>query len=151
MIFSYSLLPFRLSVRSINLLQPAENLFLISYVLPTRVTTPSTEHILITKHFSTIMSFPYLNWEIFVSLDVANWRATNVLWESEVKEQCTKHRKRMSDSSLRSFWKNNSRPLSSSSLISSLFLNPFWEIKNLMGASTRALQNFWSKNLSSKS
>ncbi len=43
----------------------------------------------------------------------------------EIKKQCRKHRKRMSDSLLQIFWKNNSRSLSSFSLISSSFFSLF--------------------------
>jgi hypothetical protein len=42
----------------------------------------------------------------FCVIGCANWRATNVLWASEVNEECTKLRKRRSDSLLQIFWKN---------------------------------------------
>ncbi len=51
-----------------------------------------------------------------------NWNVTNVFWAWEVKEQCKKHRKRMSDILLQFFWKNCSRSFSNSCLLFSSYL-----------------------------
>jgi len=50
----------------------------------------------------------------FCVIGHANWRATNVVWVSEVKEQWKKQRKRLSNSLFQKIWKKNSKPLSSS-------------------------------------
>ncbi len=50
----------------------------------------------------------------FCGIGLTNWRATNVVWVSKVKEQCKKQRKRPSNSLFQFFFKKNSRPLSSS-------------------------------------
>jgi hypothetical protein len=90
-------------------------------MVDTRVKSHITEHIPIIKHFSMFSSFLnqiercWCHW-------MCNWRATSVLWISNVKDQHKKHMKRMSESLLQFFWKNNSRPFSSSSPISSSFL-----------------------------
>ncbi len=64
-----------------------------------------------------------------MSLDTQIGELQNVLSASEVNKQHRKHRKRMSDSLLQFFWKNSSRPLSSSSSISSSFLVHFEWLK----------------------
>jgi hypothetical protein len=67
--------------------------------------------------------------EQFCVIGCANWKATNVLWALEIKKQCKKHNKKMSDSLFQFCWKNISRPLFSSSPISSLFLIYFEQLK----------------------
>ncbi len=55
--------------------------------------------------------------------------AINVLWMSKIMEQCHKQRKMMNDSLLQLFWKNNSKPLSTSSPIIPSFLVCFEWLK----------------------
>jgi hypothetical protein len=86
-------------------------------------------------------SHSLIKFSCFCVIGRAKWRATNVFLVSEVKDPCQKHRKRMSDSSLQKNWKKFHTP-SSFSPISSSFLVRF-VIKKLMGAQTRALQNFF--------
>jgi hypothetical protein len=105
----------------------------------TRVELPITEHVLIMEDFHSLTKL-----SDFCGIGCANWRTKNVLSESEVKEHCREHRKRMSDSLLQFFAKNSSRPLSSSSPISSSFLVWFEWFKNLMHVPTRASQNFYA-------
>jgi hypothetical protein len=57
----------------------------------------------------------------FSVIGCTSCRPTNILWAWKVKEQCSKHMKRLSDSLLNFFWKPSSRSLYSSSLISSSF------------------------------
>jgi len=61
----------------------------------------------------------------FCVIECTNYKVTNVLWMSKVKELCKKHRKRMRDSFLQFFWNINCRPLSSSNLIFSSILIHF--------------------------
>jgi len=50
----------------------------------------------ITEHWTPYIKHPHifpndlLNWEIFVALESARWKATNVIWASEGKEQCVR-------------------------------------------------------------
>jgi hypothetical protein len=65
-----------------------------------------TKHIPITKHFSIFSSFLH---QIESCLCHWNWKLEdyNFFWMSKIKEQHKKHRKRMNDSSLQIFGKNN--------------------------------------------
>jgi hypothetical protein len=67
-----------------------------------------TKHIPIVEQIQQVPHF-FTKLSNFSVIGRANWRATNVLWASEVNEQLRKHRKRMSDSLLQKFWKNSSR------------------------------------------
>jgi hypothetical protein len=79
---------------------------------------------------NTFQYFPHsLLSKFFVSLDTQIGESQNVLSASEVNKPRRKHRKRMSDSLLQFFWENRSRPLSSSSSISSSLLVHFEWLK----------------------
>ncbi len=77
----------------------------------------------------------------FSVIGCTSCRATSILWAWEVKEQCSKHRKRLSDSLLQFFWQTSFRPLSSSSLISSSFLVCFEWLKIWWGCQVRLYKN----------
>ncbi len=69
-------------------------------------------------------------WNNFCVIGCTNYRVTNVLWMSKIKEHCRKHKKRMRDSLLQFFWKMNCRPFSSFNLTSSSILICFEWFKN---------------------
>jgi hypothetical protein len=63
----------------------------------------------IIEHIPTLNIFQYFTHSLskvndFCVIESANWRVTNVLWVSEVKEQCKEHQKRMNDSFVSNFW-----------------------------------------------
>jgi len=85
------------------------------------VKQPIAKHVLIIEHFRYFLC-SLIQLSDFYAIQCANWRLTNVLWASEVKEQHWKHRKKMSDSFLQFFLKTNFRPLSNLSPIASSIL-----------------------------
>ncbi len=97
------------------------------------------EHVLL---LNTFQYFPpsLIKLSDFCVIGCTNWRVTNVLWTSEIRKGTQEEVWVIVcfNFFLNSFW-----PLSSSSPLSSSFLVCFEELKNLMGASTRALQNFF--------
>jgi hypothetical protein len=68
-----------------------------------RIDPPIAEHLLSLNIFKY---FPHSLTKLsdFSIMGRAIWRPTNVLSASEVKEQCRKHRERMSDNLLQNLW-----------------------------------------------
>jgi len=68
-----------------------------------RIDPPGVEHLLSSNNFKY---FPHSLTKLsdFSIMGRAIWRPTNVLSASEVKEQCRKHRERMSDNLLQNLW-----------------------------------------------
>ncbi len=92
------------------------------------------------RFFFQYFSHSFTKLNDFCVIGCANWRVTNILWVSAIKE-LRKHRKRMSDSLFQFFLKNSSWYLSTSIYPHIfLFFSPFWVIKNLMGVPTKAFE-----------
>jgi hypothetical protein len=95
--------------------------FIVDWFFYPLVESPIIEHILIIEHYSIFYSF--LN-QIgqFLCNGKHKLKGYKCSLRVKSKEQCKEHRKRMSNGLFQVFWKNSSRPLISSSLISSSFL-----------------------------